>query len=106
MLCSSLFLACMHACLSSRRHNAGLCCGALLAKYGYSVSVCEAHYHAGGAAHAFEAGGYRFDSGPSFFAGLSGACCARSPACWSSCMQVDTKAHVAGQARRAARPTP
>ena len=32
---------------------AGLCCGSLLAKYGYSVRVCESHYHAGGAAHAF-----------------------------------------------------
>jgi ribulose 1,5-bisphosphate synthetase/thiazole synthase len=33
---------------------AGLCCGSLLAKYGYKVHVCESHYHAGGAAHAFE----------------------------------------------------
>lgn len=52
--------------------STGLCCAALLAKYGYSVTVCEAHYHAGGAAHAFDVGGYSFDSGPSFFAGLSG----------------------------------
>jgi len=51
---------------------AGLCCAALLAKYGYSVTVCEAHYHAGGAAHAFKVGEYCFDSGPSFFAGISG----------------------------------
>ena len=51
---------------------AGLCCAALLARYGYSVTVCEAHYHAGGAAHSFEVQGYKFDSGPSFFAGLSG----------------------------------
>jgi len=50
----------------------GLCCAALLAKYGYSVTVCEAHYHAGGAAHSFEVQGYQFDAGPSFFAGLSG----------------------------------
>lgn len=35
--------------------------------------MCEAHYHPGGAAHAFEVQGYTFDSGPSFFAGLSGA---------------------------------
>ena len=52
--------------------HAGLCCAALLARYGYSVTVCEAHYHAGGAAHAFQVDGYTFDSGPSFFAGLSG----------------------------------
>ncbi len=51
---------------------AGLCCAALLAKYGYSVTVCESHYHAGGAAHSFEVQGYQFDAGPSFFAGLSG----------------------------------
>lgn len=50
----------------------GLCCAALLAKYGYSVTVCEAHYLAGGAAQSFEKKGYRFDAGPSFFAGLSG----------------------------------
>eukprot|EP01023_Acetabularia_acetabulum_P057743 TRINITY_DN673_c0_g1_i6.p1 TRINITY_DN673_c0_g1~~TRINITY_DN673_c0_g1_i6.p1 ORF type:complete len:571 (-),score=93.10 TRINITY_DN673_c0_g1_i6:189-1901(-) len=49
----------------------GLCCGALLAKYGYKVTVCESHYHAGGAAHSFEVDGYKFDAGPSFHAGLS-----------------------------------
>lgn len=51
----------------------GLSCAALLARYGYSVTVCEAHYHAGGAAHGFEVQGFDFDAGPSFFAGLSGA---------------------------------
>lgn len=51
----------------------GLCCAALLARAGYSVIVCESHYHAGGAAHAFEVDGYTFDAGPSFHAGLSGA---------------------------------
>ena len=50
----------------------GLCCAALLARYGYKVTVVESHYHAGGAAHGFEIKGYKFDSGPSFFAGLSG----------------------------------
>ena len=51
---------------------AGLCCGALLAKYGFDVLVVESHDVAGGAAHTFERKGYAFDSGPSFFAGLSG----------------------------------
>jgi hypothetical protein len=56
---------------------AGLCCGALLARYGYRVTVLESHYLPGGAAHGFEvpakAGGgvYKFDAGPSFHAGLS-----------------------------------
>lgn len=27
--------------------GAGLCAGSVLAKYGYQVTVCEAHYHAG-----------------------------------------------------------
>jgi len=49
----------------------GLCCAALLARYGYRVTVCEAHYHPGGAAHGFDVAGYQFDAGPSFFAGLS-----------------------------------
>lgn len=50
----------------------GLCCAALLAKYGHSVTVCESHYLPGGAAHSFEVNGYKFDAGPSFHAGLSG----------------------------------
>jgi phytoene dehydrogenase-like protein len=54
----------------------GLCCAALLARYGYKVTVVESHYHAGGAAHGFQirgpSGMYHFDAGPSFFAGLSG----------------------------------
>ena len=50
---------------------AGLCCGALLAKYGYSVVVCESHSIPGGAAHSFQRDGYRFDSGPSLYSGLS-----------------------------------
>ncbi len=49
----------------------GLCCGALLAKYGYQVLVCESHAIAGGAAHSFEREGYKFDSGPSLYSGLS-----------------------------------
>ncbi|GLC53603.1 hypothetical protein PLESTB_000767600 [Pleodorina starrii] len=50
----------------------GLCCAALLAKYGYRVTVCESHYLAGGAAHSFEVAGYKFDAGPSFFLGIGG----------------------------------
>ena len=49
----------------------GLCCAALLAKYGYRVTVCESHAIAGGAAHSFERDGYKFDSGPSLYSGLS-----------------------------------
>jgi phytoene dehydrogenase-like protein len=54
---------------------AGLGCAALLAQSGLSVQVCEAHNLAGGAAHGFEYQGFRFDSGPSLYSGLSG----RSP---------------------------
>lgn len=49
----------------------GLCCAALLARYGYHVTVCESHAIAGGAAHAFERNGFIFDSGPSLYSGLS-----------------------------------
>jgi len=49
----------------------GLCCAALLARNGHSVTVCESHVTPGGAAHGFERDGYRFESGPSFFTGLS-----------------------------------
>ncbi|GIL50508.1 hypothetical protein Vafri_6686 [Volvox africanus] len=50
----------------------GLCCAALLSKYGYRVTVCESHYLAGGAAHSFDVAGYKFDAGPSFFLGIGG----------------------------------
>lgn len=53
----------------------GLSCAALLAKYGYSVTVLEAHDRPGGAAHSFSrktpAGIFTFDSGPSLFSGCS-----------------------------------
>ena len=49
----------------------GLCCGALLARYGRRVTVLESHTIPGGCAHSFERGGYTFDSGPSLWAGLS-----------------------------------
>ena len=49
----------------------GLCCGALLAKYGFEVTICEAHSIAGGAAHSFTRDGYKFDSGPSLYSGMS-----------------------------------
>jgi phytoene dehydrogenase-like protein len=48
----------------------GLVAGALLARYGRRVIVCEAHSIPGGAAHSFERQGFHFDSGPSFFSGL------------------------------------
>ncbi|MEM7554512.1 MAG: NAD(P)/FAD-dependent oxidoreductase [Cyanobacteria bacterium P01_A01_bin.84] len=49
----------------------GLSCGALLAKYGFRVIVCESHSIPGGAAHSFTRQGFRFDSGPSLHSGLS-----------------------------------
>ncbi|MEM9484821.1 MAG: NAD(P)/FAD-dependent oxidoreductase [Cyanobacteria bacterium P01_F01_bin.116] len=49
----------------------GLCCAALLARYGYDVVVCESHSIPGGAAHGFERNGFLFDSGPSLYSGLS-----------------------------------
>jgi len=49
----------------------GLCCAAMLARYGRKVAIFEAHYAAGGVAHTFKRDGYTFDSGPSFHAGLS-----------------------------------
>ncbi|MFH7030811.1 MAG: phytoene desaturase family protein [Heteroscytonema crispum UTEX LB 1556] len=49
----------------------GLSCAALLARYGFDVTVCESHSIAGGAAHGFERNGFKFDSGPSLYSGLS-----------------------------------
>lgn len=49
----------------------GLVAGALLAYAGRRVVVCESHTLPGGAAHGFQRQGFTFDSGPSFFSGLS-----------------------------------
>lgn len=49
----------------------GLSAGSLLARYGKSVLVCEAHTIAGGCAHSFERGGFTFDSGPSLWSGCA-----------------------------------
>ncbi|BAU14871.1 all-trans-retinol 13,14-reductase [Leptolyngbya sp. NIES-3755] len=49
----------------------GLVAGALLARYGKSVIVCESHTIAGGAVHSFSRQGFHFDSGASFYCGLS-----------------------------------
>ncbi|MBD2004595.1 MULTISPECIES: phytoene desaturase family protein [Cyanophyceae] len=49
----------------------GLTAGALLARYGKGVLVCESHAIAGGAAHSFSRQGFHFDSGPSFYCGLT-----------------------------------
>lgn len=49
----------------------GLSCAALLARYGFEVTVCESHSLPGGAAHAFVRNGFKFDSGPSLYSGLS-----------------------------------
>ncbi len=49
----------------------GLICAGLLARYGFKVTVCESHSIPGGAAHGFEYQGFKFDSGPSLYSGLS-----------------------------------
>lgn len=49
----------------------GLCAAGLLAHYGKRVIVCESHTIAGGAAHSFRRRGFEFDSGPSFYCGLT-----------------------------------
>ncbi|MBD2778708.1 phytoene desaturase family protein [Iningainema tapete] len=49
----------------------GLTAAALLARYGFRVIVCESHTIPGGAAHNFRRRGFEFDSGPSFYCGLT-----------------------------------
>lgn len=49
----------------------GLCAGALLAKTGRKVLICESHSLPGGAAHSFSRDGFHFDSGPSFYCALN-----------------------------------
>ncbi|MBE9050645.1 FAD-dependent oxidoreductase [Nostocales cyanobacterium LEGE 11386] len=51
----------------------GLCAAGLLARYGKRVIVCESHTIPGGAAHSFRRRGFEFDSGPSFYCGLTAA---------------------------------
>ncbi|MFO7629997.1 MAG: NAD(P)/FAD-dependent oxidoreductase [Prochlorococcaceae cyanobacterium] len=48
----------------------GLCAAALAASYGLEVLVLEAHSQPGGAAHGFNQGGFKFESGPSLWSGL------------------------------------
>jgi carotene isomerase len=49
----------------------GLVAGALLARYGKRVIICESHTIAGGAIHGFSRQGFHFDSGASFYCGLA-----------------------------------
>jgi phytoene dehydrogenase-like protein len=53
----------------------GLSCAAVATALGFKTLVLESHYAAGGVAHGFdvknEAGTFHFDTGPSFFCGLS-----------------------------------
>ena len=51
----------------------GLCAAGLLARYGKRVIVRESHAIPGGAAHSFRRRGFEFDSGPSFYCGLTDA---------------------------------
>jgi len=51
----------------------GLCAAGLLARYGKRVIICESHAIPGGAAHSFRRRGFEFDSGPSFYCGLTDA---------------------------------
>ncbi|MGH8002692.1 MAG: phytoene desaturase family protein, partial [Brasilonema sp.] len=51
----------------------GLTAAALLARDGKRVIVCESHTIPGGAAHTFRRRGFEFDSGPSFYCGLTSA---------------------------------
>ncbi|AFZ01954.1 phytoene desaturase family protein [Calothrix sp. PCC 6303] len=51
----------------------GLTAAGLLARYGKRVVVYESHTVFGGAAHSFKRQGFEFDSGPSFYCGLTGA---------------------------------
>lgn len=60
----------------------GLVAGALLARYGWRSLVCESHTIPGGAAHGFRQQGFHFDTGPSFYCGLS------DPASWNPLRQV------------------
>lgn len=49
----------------------GLSAAAMLSRHGDSVTVLESHYLPGGVAHAFDIDGYKFDAGPSLWAGMS-----------------------------------
>ncbi|MBW4671956.1 MAG: NAD(P)/FAD-dependent oxidoreductase [Cyanomargarita calcarea GSE-NOS-MK-12-04C] len=49
----------------------GLTAAGLLARYGKRVMCLESHTIAGGAAHSFRRRGFEFDSGPSFYCGLT-----------------------------------
>lgn len=49
----------------------GLVAAAMLARCGKRAIVCESHIIAGGAAHSFSRQGFHFDSGPSFYCGLT-----------------------------------
>lgn len=57
----------------------GLCAGAILARSGKKVLICESHTIAGGAAHNFIRQGFHFDSGPSFYCGLGQQNPSRNP---------------------------
>ncbi|KAA8497091.1 Prolycopene isomerase, chloroplastic [Porphyridium purpureum] len=51
----------------------GLCAAVLLGVYGRKVLVVESHSTSGGVAHGYERAGYVFETGPSFYCGLTDA---------------------------------
>lgn len=85
--------------------SSGLCAAALLARSGKRVTVLESHYHPGGAAHAFEASGYSFDAGPSFYAGLAGEHPGEGQHRQRRCTEWQARRACCGARRGAARAT-
>jgi hypothetical protein len=72
----------------------GLCCAALLARYGLSVTVCESHTIPGGAAHSWQVKGYHFESGPSLYSGMASRGTGANPL--SHVYQVRSRRHHSG----------
>jgi len=57
----------------------GLCCAAVLVRYGVNVVVLESHTIPGGACHTWWSRGYHFENGPSLYTGMNSRGKAGSP---------------------------